>query len=316
MKRKGATSTLPSGKKTKTEGMYNQFDAPIDTERLGINVSSHPLVESARRDASRAQAVRANIRSGQLNAADDFGWDAIGVGSPIFEPAPQGPGRNVSNSPQVVAARRNALNEISNRANERSRQLTGGVGINDVSYNKNTKMVRKKRFEGPIVGMQHKVGYGIKENDTRYKEFGRYIIHIPSLRKNVINIKYKSGIIINDLPQVTVSKTFADMICDLLDEGILDKTLYNKLDEKEQTYFVHLSKRCEFDTTIGLGLKNTNKQDEEMAKFEIIKGEIIAGNNSPELMQELKRYVLKFLLDGRMSKKVGHDLLYEITCVM
>lgn len=188
------------------------------------------------------------------------------------------------------------------------------VGGSGVEFNKSTKFVRRN---GKILG---KVGSGIKpnkENETysRYREFGRYFIHVPSLAKCMMNIKYPSRIAIADLPPRFVSQPFISMVENILDTGIWDKGQFNKLSEEEQDYFITVARKCEFDTTIGMGIRLTKKESKDYERFELLKGTVVAGNNSPEVLNELKSYILRFLNDGRLPKRVGHDLLYEISCL-
>ena len=65
----------------------------------------------------------------------------------------------------------------------------------------------------------------------------------------------------------------------------------------------------------GLGLKRTTTStDEEDAKrFELLRGEYIAGNNNPKVLQELRRMVIKFINEGKIRKSEGMNLLMELS---
>lgn len=202
---------------------------------------------------------------------------------------------------------------LTSYAGTRSSFRTVGAG-SGVEFNKSSKFVRRN---GKILG---KVGSGIKpnkENETysRYREFGRYFLHVPSLAKCLMNIKYPSRCAITDIPPRFVSQPFISMVEKILDSGIWDKGEFNKLSEEEQDYFITLARKCEFDTTIGMGIRLTKKESKDYERFELLKGTVVAGNNSPEVLNELKSYILRFLNDGRLPKRVGHDLLYEISCL-
>jgi hypothetical protein len=200
---------------------------------------------------------------------------------------------------------------VSDFQGTRANYRTVGSGM---TINKSTKFVRRN---GKILG---KLGAGIAPNNemknyARYREFGRYYIHVPSLAKCMMNIKYPSKIQVMDLPQRFVSQEFINMIQHILDTGVWDKSQFNKLSEDEQDYFIIVARKCQFDGTIGMGARLSKKESAEHERFELLKGTVIAGNNSPEVLSELKTYILKFLNDGRLPKKTGHDLLYEIACL-
>ena len=172
---------------------------------------------------------------------------------------------------------------------------------------------------GKLLG---KSGAGIQANDElktfdRYKQLGRYMLHVPSLSKSMINIKYPSLVTIAGIPQRYVSQDFIELIWKLVDEGVFEKPLFNRLEQEEQDYFKFLARKCTFDQTIGFGVgkSQTKEEIEEAKRFEMLRGTVIAGNNSPEVLTELRKYILKFLNDKRIPKQQGHDLLYEMTCL-
>lgn len=193
----------------------------------------------------------------------------------------------------------------------------GSINGQKMSFTKKDRRVLTRG--GKLLG---KSGAGIQANDElktfdRYKQLGRYMLHVPSLSKSMINIKYPSMVSIPGIPQKFVSQDFIELIWKLVDEGVFEKPLFNRLEQEEQDYFKFLARKCTFDQTIGMGVgKSQTKQEiEEAKRFEMLRGTVIAGNNSPEVLTELRKYILKFLNDKRIPKQQGHDLLYEMTCL-
>jgi hypothetical protein len=65
----------------------------------------------------------------------------------------------------------------------------------------------------------------------------------------------------------------------------------------------------------------TGKQDRDIQlysvevcteRFEILKGQILAGNDSKELVKEFKVAMLKFVKEGRIPKREANEILYEL----
>jgi hypothetical protein len=161
-------------------------------------------------------------------------------------------------------------------------------------------------------------GIGLAPEHERYREFGRYVLYMPSLLRGELYILHKSRKALNDFPKKLVSSKFCDLILELVDNGILNKQIYNQLSTDEQEYFLNVARRCQFESTLGLGnqiYKYTPKEEEEIKRFELLKGTVIAGNNDPDVINELKRYVVKFIHKGQISKGFGHSLLYEMACL-
>jgi hypothetical protein len=184
-------------------------------------------------------------------------------------------------------------------------------------YQKKDKRVLTR--DGRILG---KCGAGIESNDelktySRFRQLGRYMLHVPSLSKSLINIKYPSLVAVPGIPQKFVSEEFIELVWELVEKGTFLKTIYNRLAEEEQDYFKFLARKCSFDQTIGLGMGKTHSKEEqdEFKRFEMLRGTVIAGNNSPEVLNELRQFILKFLMEKRIPKQQGHDLLYEMACL-
>lgn len=193
-------------------------------------------------------------------------------------------------------------------------RFSHGAGM---SYSKKDRRVMTRH--GKVLG---KSGAGLKANDelktyNKYRQLGKYMLHVPSLSKSMVNVKYPSLVTIPSLPSKFVSVDFIELLWKLVDENVFERNLFNRLSEEEQDYFKFLARKCQFDQTIGFGVgkSQTKEEMEELKRFELLKGTIIAGNNSPEVIAELRRYVLKFLSEKRIPKQQGHDLLYEISCL-
>jgi hypothetical protein len=50
----------------------------------------------------------------------------------------------------------------------------------------------------------------------------------------------------------------------------------------------------------------------EMDKFNILKGEIIAGNDAPKIAREFKTMLLKFMTEGRIPRQQGNEILHQM----
>jgi hypothetical protein len=137
---------------------------------------------------------------------------------------------------------------------------------------------------------------------------------MPSLKTYVLNVKYPSLASIPALPKVDLSEELRDLLLDLTQTGRLDQRLYAALSKEDKHTFDMLAHRAQVDEQLGLRVSK-QEQKEDLKQFEIVRGEILAGNDAPELLKELKNYVLKFLREGTISKTEAADLLSELTAV-
>lgn len=168
---------------------------------------------------------------------------------------------------------------------------------------------RKKKMKPP-----HKIsGKGVEAKNIkpRYVVFGKYLIHYNNLRKSVLTVKYKSGAG-EIVPSQHISEKFRDFMIDLLDNGRMSPTLYSELPSFERNIFDKLCIKAGVDRDLGI---RGGYIGDDVKRFEILRGELIAGNDAPQVREELKRYVLRFLNDGTIPKKQCSQILYELACL-
>ena len=166
--------------------------------------------------------------------------------------------------------------------------------------------------KGSFVGNRIKIGAGISKPEPKpaYREFGKYIIHSKNLEEGVLNPKYPSGASIPALKPVNVSDNYKEFISDILEGGGLTRTSekhFNSLTAPEQSHFVKLIRGA------GLKIPLTGKDEAaESTRFEILSGEWEAGNDNVKLVAELKTLLCKFIEDGRINKKKGLEMLFNL----
>jgi len=160
-----------------------------------------------------------------------------------------------------------------------------------------------------------KVGRGISVKQTpSYKEYGKYAIHIPQLeQQDLLNVKYKSLGQIPKFKPIPVSDVFRDFILDLLENGKPNGRVYIQIPTDERKYFEEMSIGAGVWNSLGLKRTTTSTDEEENKRFELLRGEYLAGNNNPKVISELRKLVVKMMNDGRIRKTQGVELLMELS---
>jgi hypothetical protein len=160
-----------------------------------------------------------------------------------------------------------------------------------------------------------KVGRGIAVKQTpSYKEYGKYAIHIPQLeQQDLLNVKYKSLGQIPKFKPIAVSDVFRDFILDLLENGKPNGRVYTQIPTDERKYFEEMSIGAGVWNSLGLKRTTTSTDEEESKRFELLRGEYLAGNNNQKVISELRKLVVKMMNDGRIRKNQGIELLMELS---
>lgn len=153
------------------------------------------------------------------------------------------------------------------------------------------------------------------KKDEQHVEFGKYLINLDALiKRHKLLVKYPSKVnVMNFRQNQIVSPKFVNVLSDYLKTRILDRELYNELDDKEQQLLTQVARLSE--ANLGISTKYSSMERELLKRFNLLRGEILAGNNNPEIFRELKNMVLKLSHENIISKKERDSLLYDLFIV-
>jgi hypothetical protein len=164
-----------------------------------------------------------------------------------------------------------------------------------------------------------KSGKGIastcKEQTPRWIELGRYRINGRLLdEKQLLSVRYQSGTAVPQFPKmIPISDAFHELLTNLFETKKLDKRLMKELDPEEQRAAEVLLVKSGVGR--GFGIKEitpTNEEQKKIKRFEVVKGSYLAGNNSKDVIHELRSLIIHFVTTGHLSRKEGLRSLVEL----
>ena len=164
-----------------------------------------------------------------------------------------------------------------------------------------------------------KVGKGVKlekEDNPTYRQFGKYVLHIPYLlNSNVANFKYPSLGSIPSIKPLTISDDYKDLILDVLQTGKLNKKELERLPQNEIKHFEKVAVGAGLVEQLGMKVGSTEEDKADAKRFEVLRGEYLAGNNNEKMIKELRLLITKFINNGRIHKNEGLNLLLELSTI-
>ena len=174
--------------------------------------------------------------------------------------------------------------------------------------------VRRKKKE-PKGLKPIKLGKGIVvEEAPVFRPLGKYIVHYGFLtNQDMLNVKYPSGGAIPQFKPTPVSDLFKDFIIDLLESGKANTRVYEQIPVDERKLFEKIANGAGIFHSLGLKKVVMDTEKEENDRFNLLKGEYLAGNNSQKVLHELRRLVIKFMNDGRLHKTQALNFLMELS---
>jgi hypothetical protein len=187
----------------------------------------------------------------------------------------------------------------------------GGQGLNFVKVKKQ----RKNNMTTPKIIFGS--GLGLVQEQPKYIPFGKYIINNQDLKNNILNIKYKSMGIIPDLnKKIKISDDLKDIIEEICSTNNLSKVLYKKLSEKDRKILDIILTKSGLNEKYGLKPVITQPKNEDIEnmikRYEIVKGQYMAGNNNDLVKSELSQLLIKFMEFGMITESEGKDILKDL----
>jgi hypothetical protein len=171
----------------------------------------------------------------------------------------------------------------------------------------------KIKINEPNIKLKVGRGLSVVEQPT-FKEYGKYAIHIPMLEnKDLLNIKYKSlGPVPKFRQPIAVSDIFKEFLLDVLETGKPNPRVYSQIETDERKLFEEMSIGAGVWNIFNLKRTTTDTDEEESKRFELLRGEVLAGNNNPKILKELRMLVIKFMNNGKIRKNEGLNLLIQL----
>lgn len=151
----------------------------------------------------------------------------------------------------------------------------------------------------------------------RYVPLGEYDVHAYRLEDNVVSLHARrTHTRSRTIEMFKCSDLFKEMLLDLLYNKQMDKNDYDMLSDDEVGRLHAVTKVCRLPMREVLGKNNKRSieaaGDKDIKRFDVLKGEILAGNNSPDLIKELKMLLFKLNSAGVVSKENFDELMQII----
>lgn len=180
---------------------------------------------------------------------------------------------------------------------------TGGVRM--------TGMGLKSKLNKPYKqSITHLVDKPI-EKPRPYTQFGRYYINKHRLEgEGIVAFRQPSGNTIPLLPSEKISKPLAKVVRTLVGRGVPSYEDISELTKEDKMKLQHICKTCKVDSPAIPKMKGEGQQEED--RFNILRGEIIAGNDNVKIAKEFKVMLMKFMNEGRIPRRQANDILQEL----
>jgi hypothetical protein len=204
---------------------------------------------------------------------------------------------------------------------ENLKQLAGISKLNEDLYKKLLFLAEVDKLRGTPssgTGLKRKKrlirGRGYTKHEHPMKKPQRHYIgetfylDLNKLGDNILCVKYASND--SNLPRLRVqqiTQKTTEILRDILNDKF-DARIFNLLSTDEKRVVRRFVKAVKLDIDT-----NDDEEKEFQRQFEIVRGEFLSGNDSPQIKSTLKRYVLEALQENKIARSDAYNLLYSLS---
>ena len=172
---------------------------------------------------------------------------------------------------------------------------------------------RPKGSVMPKVPFQAKIatGEGIKSG-PRFTPFGKYVLDKNNLMQDVITIKSMKGGNIIGFPNKKVSRKLGDVFRKMSGGMIPSFDDMASLDEEEKKYLHSVAKKSNLLDKISVPTPNKDERERDLHQFEVMKGEIMSGNDNKEFIKKFKILLMKLQKNNELPKREVNEILGDL----
>ena len=207
-------------------------------------------------------------------------WNNLGVRTGAL--------KNWASSAETLEDANRLISEIN------SAKRSGGSGFKD-------RAPRGKRM----------IGKGIAQTE-RFVPFGRYVINQHRLNSDIVAVKRPCGSCLKTFPSCRVGGRLGKVIRKIVGGSIPQFEDFQDLDDDERSYLHKLAKSANILDRLSIPAPNKDAQQKMIDQFEVLKGEIMAGNDNKDLVKKFKIMILKLSNSQMLPKAQVRELLVDL----
>ena len=147
---------------------------------------------------------------------------------------------------------------------------------------------------------------------NHYVPFGRFFINTHKLNDNIIAIKRPTGGNISGMPVERITSGLGEVLRTITGGGQPNFHQLEKLSQDEKVYLHKIAKHSNILDRLSIPTPNKDDDDKDINQFEIMKGEVLAGNDSTELVKKFKLLIIKMTKKDLLPKGHAKELLLEL----
>ena len=157
---------------------------------------------------------------------------------------------------------------------------------------------------------------GAVERPKPYMPFGRYVIHKFDLEGGKLSMKTPKGGVVKEIPSQKISMGLVRVLKTIGKGSLPSFDEIKGLAEGDKETLHKVITHSRLNDKVSVPTPQSKTDEEKLAdRFDILRGEIVAGNDNKALVKEFKVLLMKLLNAGRVPRKEAHDILTDLASI-
>lgn len=185
--------------------------------------------------------------------------------------------------------------------------------INNRTINGTGLRTKKSKMKGKGIAIDYNAG--IKSNNEKqsnYVPFGKFVINRNRLANGIVMIKRPNGAFMGNLQTKRVSNNLKNVFDKIVGGNIPSFNDYDKLDDDEREYLKFVSSKANIEDKLAVPAPKKDTDEKLINKFEIFRGQICAGQDNKEMIQEFKKLLVVLCDKKLLPRRQVSDILIDL----
>ena|ERR1700679_199139 len=154
--------------------------------------------------------------------------------------------------------------------------------------------------------------------EQEFLPFGDRFLHYPNLIRGFLSLRTPSKRAMKGWPRRAISHELKCIFLDIVYRHNFSQKEYDMLHEDEQRYFDEVVKMAKVQSqSLARAVRSSDKERLEMTRqFNVMRGELLAGNDSKDLIKQMRNQLLIMKDKGYVSTPKFMSLMQDIlSCI-
>ncbi len=148
------------------------------------------------------------------------------------------------------------------------------------------------------------------EKQPNWTQIGDKLIHTAKLENNILSMRCLSGRNVDGIPTQHISHKLGGVLRKIVGGQLPTYDDIDILTEEEKDKLARIGSISKINSKINIPKKT--KEQQEMLEFDILRGQVLAGNDNKGLLKRFKLMLIKFGDEGKLPQREVRDVLMTL----